>query len=131
MDIVKHYLKGEFLGDFIVVLPFILKPFNIKYIEFVLLLRIFRMVKLVENIEESSSIREKYATPLDLTKLIFILIFASHACACVWNYIGDIEVFFLYRHSYKPISRMSGLRDMVWNKLLGNQDTLSVSIGVQ
>jgi len=93
MDIVKHYLKGEFIGDFIVVLPFILKPFNIKYIEFVLLLRIFRMVKLVENIEESSSIREKYATPLDLTKLIFILIFVSHVCACVWNYIGDIEVF--------------------------------------
>lgn len=80
------------MSDFIVIVPYLLSPLDIKNMEFVLLLRIFRITKIVENIEESSSIREKYSAPLDLTKLIFILIFVSHVCACIWNFIGDIEV---------------------------------------
>jgi potassium voltage-gated channel Eag-related subfamily H protein 5 len=45
-----------------------------------------------ENIEDITSIREKFATILDLVKLIYINIFVSHICACAWHYVGVIEV---------------------------------------
>jgi len=45
-----------------------------------------------ENIEDITSIRENFATILDLGKLIYINIFVSHICACAWHYVGVIEV---------------------------------------
>lgn len=91
-DIAKHYIRGELFSDILVVIPFILQSYETRYLDFLLLLRVFKVAKIVENIEESSSVRENYAVPLDLAKLVFILIFVSHMCACVWNFIGDFEV---------------------------------------
>lgn len=88
-QILKHYLKGDMLGDVIVVIPFIL---NLHQLDLILLLRILSISRLVESLEESTSIRERFAAPLDLAKLIFNVIFVSHICACIWSYIGVWEV---------------------------------------
>lgn len=60
--------------------------------QFFLLLRVTRVSKLVENIEESTSIREKFSAILDLGKLIYFLIFVNHVCACLWHYIGVLQL---------------------------------------
>lgn len=70
---------------------FLISKFNIPYMDFVLLLRITRISKMFENIEETTSIRDKFAAFLDLGKLIYINIFVSHFCACAWHYLGVIE----------------------------------------
>ena len=36
--------------------------------------------------------RERFHTFIDLSKLIFLLIFVSHICACAWHYVGVIEI---------------------------------------
>ncbi len=67
---------------------FLISRFKIPYIDFVLLLRVKRVVKIVENIEEVTSIREKSSAFIDLCKLIFFLIFINHMCACLWHFVG-------------------------------------------
>jgi potassium voltage-gated channel Eag-related subfamily H protein 5 len=66
--------------------------FDIPYVEFVLLLRATRVSKIVQNIEDATSIRDKFAAPIDLAKLIYFLIFVSHMCACSWHYLAIVEV---------------------------------------
>lgn len=86
--IFKHYIKGDFIKDIIVVIPFLISQYNIPYINFVLLLRVTRVTKMAEQIEEITLIREKFAAPLDIIKLMFFMIFVSHIFGCAWHYIG-------------------------------------------
>ena len=64
----------------------------IPFIKLILLLRIKKISLLFENLEETTSIREKFATFIDLGKLVYINIFVSHFCACSWHFIGMLEV---------------------------------------
>ncbi|KAM3145988.1 hypothetical protein pb186bvf_001966 [Paramecium bursaria] len=91
-EIVKHYLRSDFIQDVIVVSPFFLQQLNIPYLEIVQLFRVWRVSKIVQSIEETTSIREKFAAPFDLAKLVFQVIFVSHICACLWNFIGDYQL---------------------------------------
>lgn len=86
--IFKRYLKNEFIWDSIVIVPFLIHYFGVPYTDFVLLFRITRVSKMFENIEEATSIREKFAATLDLGRLIYLLIFSSHIIACVWHFVG-------------------------------------------
>ncbi|CAD8092616.1 unnamed protein product [Paramecium primaurelia] len=90
--IFKHYFKGDFIKDIIVVIPFLISQYNIPYINFVLLLRVTRVTKMVEQIEEITLIREKFAAPLDIIKLMFFMVFVSHIFGCAWHYIGQYEI---------------------------------------
>ncbi|CAD8186045.1 unnamed protein product [Paramecium pentaurelia] len=90
--IFKHYVQGEFAYDLIVVIPFLISQYQIPYINFMLLLRITRVKKIFEQIEEISLIREKFAAPIDICKLLYFLILVSHMLGCAWHFVGQIEL---------------------------------------
>jgi potassium voltage-gated channel Eag-related subfamily H protein 5 len=58
----------------------------------VLLLRVRRVSKIVESLEELTSVREKFAAVIDLSKLFFLLVFVSHICGCAWHYLGILQM---------------------------------------
>lgn len=91
-DIFKHYVKGNFWWDMIVVIPFILSQFRIPYTEFTLLLRVTRVRSMMENVEEILNFRENIQAVVELLKSVYFIIFVSHFCACAWHYIGEIQV---------------------------------------
>ncbi|CAD8103904.1 unnamed protein product [Paramecium sonneborni] len=90
--IFKHYVQRDFVYDLIVVIPFLISQYEIPYINFVLLLRITRVKKIFEQIEEISLIREKFAAPIDICKLLYFLILVSHMLGCAWHFVGQIEL---------------------------------------
>ncbi|CAD8120687.1 unnamed protein product [Paramecium sonneborni] len=90
--IFKHYFQGDFAYDLIVVIPFLISQYQIPYINFVLLLRITRVKKIFEQIEEISLIRDKFAAPIDICKLLYFLILVSHMLGCAWHFVGQIEL---------------------------------------
>ncbi|CAD8120396.1 unnamed protein product [Paramecium sonneborni] len=47
---------------------------------------------MVEQIEEITLIREKFAAPLDIIKLMFFMVFVSHIFGCAWHYIGQYQI---------------------------------------
>lgn len=49
------------------------------------------MRNIFEEIEEFLNLREKLSTEVDVGKLIFLFIFASHIFACAWHLIAVIE----------------------------------------
>lgn len=51
-SIIKHYIKGNFFWDLLVVIPSFLSGFNIPYVRYTLLLRLTRLSPLMESIEE-------------------------------------------------------------------------------
>jgi len=50
-SIVKHYIKGNFFWDLVVVIPFLMSNLNIPYVRYTLLLRLTRLQPLMESIE--------------------------------------------------------------------------------
>ena len=46
--IFKHYIKGDFFKDLLVVIPYLISQYNIPYLNFVLLLRITRVNRIFE-----------------------------------------------------------------------------------
>jgi potassium voltage-gated channel Eag-related subfamily H protein 5 len=65
-SIIINYIRGDFLIDFIVIIPFFIRQYGIPYIEFVLLLRVTRIKSLFDNVEEVLNLREKFAAVVDL-----------------------------------------------------------------
>ncbi|CAK62036.1 unnamed protein product (macronuclear) [Paramecium tetraurelia] len=92
--IFQHYIKGDFFKDVLVVIPFLISQYNIPYLNFVLLLRMTRVNKIFEQIEEITLIREKFAAPIDVMKLMLFLVFVAHMSGCAWHYIGIQELFY-------------------------------------
>ena len=43
------------------------------------------------NIEEVLNLRERFSTTIDLTRLIFFVIFVSHFCGCAWYFLATLE----------------------------------------
>lgn len=86
-----NYIKGDFIIDFIVIVPFFLKKYNIPYVDFALLLRVTRVKSLFENVEEVLNLRDRFAAVIDLIKLIYFVIFVSHFCACAWYFLARNE----------------------------------------
>ena len=46
---------------------------------------------MIKNMEEIWNLREKYEAVIDLTKLILLMLYVSHCCACAWYYVGATE----------------------------------------
>ncbi|CAD8145901.1 unnamed protein product [Paramecium octaurelia] len=90
-QIFKHYLKGKFILDFIVVIPFVIGRQNIPYIEFVLLFRVSRVMHIFENIVETLNLRVNFASAVDIISLMSTFLFASHIIACFWHFIAIQE----------------------------------------
>jgi potassium voltage-gated channel Eag-related subfamily H protein 5 len=60
--------------------------------DFVLILRVKRVATMFENLEEVTLIRQRFAAIIDLGKLIYLLIFVNHICACAWHFLGAYEI---------------------------------------
>ncbi|CAD8060203.1 unnamed protein product [Paramecium primaurelia] len=93
-QIFKHYLKGKFILDFIVIIPFVIGRQNIPYIEFVLLFRVSRIMHIFENIVETLNLRVNFASTVDIVSLMSTFLFASHIIACFWHFIAIQELEF-------------------------------------
>ncbi|CAD8074933.1 unnamed protein product [Paramecium sonneborni] len=93
-QIFKHYLKGKFALDFIVLIPFMIGRSNVPYIEFVLLFRVSRVMYIFENIVETMNLRVNFASVIDIISLMSTFLFASHIIACIWHFIAIQEAYF-------------------------------------
>jgi hypothetical protein len=89
--IVENYIKGNFFSDVLVTLPLIMSKFNIPYTKFILLLRVTRIKEKFDNFEETLNLRDRFSTLLDLVRLVYLIVFVSHFCACGWYYLAVKE----------------------------------------
>lgn len=99
-SILFHYLKGDFLLDFVVISVYFISRYDIPYIDFVLLLRVRRVKKNFDNIEESLSLRENFAAIIDLVRLIYFVVLVGHFCACAWYFLASFEDHTSWLHKY-------------------------------
>ena len=51
---------------------------------------------MIRYMEEVLNLREKYAATIDLSKLIYMMVFVSLFCACAFYYLGNTEMSFGY-----------------------------------
>lgn len=86
-----HYVKGDLLFDFCVVFPFFLEAFGVKNTNYFMLLRVTRIKRTFDTIEETFNFQEKSAALFELVYLICFVVLSSHFCACIFHYIAIIE----------------------------------------
>ncbi|CAD8107224.1 unnamed protein product [Paramecium primaurelia] len=91
-DIFRNYARYELRWDLLIAIPFILSSFKIPYTEYILMLRITKVKKLIDQIEEAINPSITMQTVMELFKSVFLLLFVSHCCACLWNLIGQIQL---------------------------------------
>lgn len=89
--ILANYFRNHLFWDFIAIIPFLISRFNLTYTNFSLLLRVTRIKEKFENFEEALNLRERFSTLMDLTRLIYFVLFVSHFCACCWYYVAVKE----------------------------------------
>lgn len=58
----------------------------------IVFLKVKEMNQILENFEEISLARLKYASAIDLVKLIVFVIFVSHSLACIWHLLSVTEI---------------------------------------
>lgn len=91
--IMKHYLKYEFLLDFLTILPLFLTLNNYsEYLDLIFLIRISNINTILKRIEEFLQLRGKQEGIFQLLKLVAKLLFLAHLSACLWHFLGDWEV---------------------------------------
>ncbi|CAD8180977.1 unnamed protein product [Paramecium pentaurelia] len=90
-QIMKHYVKGNFFWDIIVVIPFLISYLDIPFVRYTLLLRLTRLSPLMTSIEEVLNLEDSLQIFLDLLKLIFFLLLTGHFCGCAWHWVAIIE----------------------------------------
>ncbi|CAD8115472.1 unnamed protein product [Paramecium sonneborni] len=90
-DIFRNYASYELWWDLLIAIPFILSSFQIKYTEYILMLRVAKVKTLIDQIEEAINPSITMQTVLELFKSVFLLLFVSHCCACLWNLIGQMQ----------------------------------------
>ncbi|CAD8194623.1 unnamed protein product [Paramecium pentaurelia] len=91
-DIFRNYARYELWWDLLIAIPFILSSFKIPYTEYILMLRITKVKKLIDQIEEAINPSITMQTVMELFKSVFLLLFVSHCCACLWNLLGQIQL---------------------------------------
>ncbi|CAK91116.1 unnamed protein product (macronuclear) [Paramecium tetraurelia] len=99
-DIFWHYVKGEFIIDLTVVLPFILSWFGYSFANYLMLIRMTKVRRTMVVIEEISNFKEKTAVIYSLFCLIYSLLLISHFCACLFHYFAILEVDNGYTHTW-------------------------------
>ncbi|CAD8147818.1 unnamed protein product [Paramecium pentaurelia] len=90
-QIMKHYVKGNFFWDIIVIIPFLISYMDIPFVRYTLLLRLTRLSPLMTSIEEVLNLEDNMQVFLDLLKLIFFLLLTGHFCGCAWHWVAVIE----------------------------------------
>ncbi|CAD8111887.1 unnamed protein product [Paramecium sonneborni] len=91
-EIFHHYVSENFWWDLMISIPYVLSQLDIPYIQFVLLLRITRVKSMVQNVEDLLNAKESVQAAVELSKLVYFIIFVAHMCSCAWHLLGKIEV---------------------------------------
>ncbi|CAD8090709.1 unnamed protein product [Paramecium sonneborni] len=91
-EILKHYASLQLWWDLMIVIPFILSSYSVPYTEYILLLRVTKVKSMIEAIEEVTNPSVNVQTLLELFKSMFLVLFVSHFCACLWNLIGENQL---------------------------------------
>ncbi|CAD8204597.1 unnamed protein product [Paramecium octaurelia] len=91
-EILKHYASLQLWWDLMIVIPFILSSYSVPYTEYILLLRVTKVKSMIEAIEEVTNPSINVQTLLELFKSMFLVLFVSHFCACLWNLIGENQL---------------------------------------
>lgn len=81
---------GKLLIDILILIPILFQDYDIAILKFALLFRIFRLSKMVNNIEEIWNPKESIAMIFSLAKLIYFIIITCHFCACIWGFLGEL-----------------------------------------
>ncbi|KAL4491788.1 hypothetical protein ABPG72_006043 [Tetrahymena utriculariae] len=91
--IIKNYLKTKFIGDLLVVVPFIISlRLNLILLNSVLILRTNKMFKLANYFEQLVNFTPKQTALYNLFKLIFTIVFVAHFAGCMFFFVGSIEM---------------------------------------
>ncbi|OQS03787.1 hypothetical protein THRCLA_03918 [Thraustotheca clavata] len=100
--IIKHYLRGWFIVDFLSIIPFdvfglVLTSPILSQMRFMRIMRLFRLMKIVRVVRDASifqywevKMSVSYGT-LGLAKFCFTVFMIAHWIACVFRVITDIE----------------------------------------
>ncbi|EAS03000.2 cation channel family protein (macronuclear) [Tetrahymena thermophila SB210] len=93
VKIIKNYLKTKFLGDLLVVVPFIISlRLNLILLNSVLILRTNKMFKLANYFEQLVNFTPKQTALYNLFKLIFTIVFVAHFAGCMFFFVGSMEM---------------------------------------
>ena len=74
-----------------IVLPFFLEKLGIQYTNYMMLIRITRVHRMIKNIEQLNNFQEGASMLYDLFTLVYLVLMVSHFCACGWSLIARIE----------------------------------------
>ena len=90
--IAKHYINTIFLWDFLSLFPYFLSVIlKIEDLKIALLLRVFKMAKIFDKLEEHLHLSDKPKGIYEISKLALKIIYVGHFFACFWVYIANIE----------------------------------------
>jgi Ion transport protein len=93
---------GNFLPDLLIIIPFFFEFFGSPYTNYFLLLRITRIKRTFDNIEEILNLHNMSLTLYELSFQIFLLVLVAHFCACTFHYIAHVEsTYFGYTHTWQ------------------------------
>lgn len=91
-QIFVHYAKGFLLFDLGTILPFFLNIWiKITYIDILILLHYFRIVSTLTRILKYLTIKKQHLAIYDLFKLILLILFVAHICACGFHLLASYE----------------------------------------
>lgn len=87
------YLVDTHRYDLLIVVCFFVGSYlQIAYLQTVLLLRYFDIVRLLGDLEERFNLRERLYGIFDLAKLVVFIFYVAHLCGCIWHYIAVCEI---------------------------------------
>lgn len=92
LDIVKNYMKYNFLLDLVTIAPLFANNTQYEFIEIIVTLRLINVESLVRRLEEYLQLKGKKEGLFQLLKLIINLLFLAHMSACAWHYVGLTEL---------------------------------------
>ncbi|CAD8096922.1 unnamed protein product [Paramecium sonneborni] len=93
IDIASNYVRSYFLLDLLIVLMTYMQILYGYFIPLIqVILRIPLLIRILDQFEYNTNFKENLAAVFDLIKLIVMLIFIIHCCACSWHYLGVYEM---------------------------------------
>ena len=86
-------MKNHFILDFSTLFPFILANFlKLNFFELFFLLRIFKLRKVIKEIEDSVQSEDNNQYINELVKLFCFILYVANMSACCFHFISKLEI---------------------------------------
>lgn len=93
--IMSNYLANQLVGDLFAVIPLFVVSTNVEVFTFfqsiftlLFFIKLRDFSRIFKKIEESFLLKPTTTNLVALLKLLFVILFVAHLCACVWIYEG-------------------------------------------